>query len=247
MRLKLCTWPDVEAYLKKSKGIIVPIGSCEQHGPTGLIGTDAICPEEIAWVVGDQSEILVAPTLSYGMAQHHLGFPGSITFRPTTLIAVVKDVVHSLARHGFERIYFLNGHGGNIPIVHSAFQEIYAERSLLPSGGNDVRCRLANWFAGPQVTALSAELFGKEEGYHATPSEVSLTWYAYPDKVRDLPLEPIEDLGTTFYDCNDYRRRFPDGRMAANSALASVEHGERFMEAGVAYVTKDYAQFLEAP
>ena len=44
MRLQLMTWVEVEAYLSAQNGIIVPIGSTEQHGPIGLIGTDAICP-----------------------------------------------------------------------------------------------------------------------------------------------------------------------------------------------------------
>jgi creatinine amidohydrolase len=48
MLLHLATWPEVESYLKTSSGIIIPIGSTEQHGPTGLIGTDAICAEAIA-------------------------------------------------------------------------------------------------------------------------------------------------------------------------------------------------------
>ena len=48
MLLHLCTWPEVETYLTRSRGIIFPIGSTEQHGPTGLIGTDAICAEVVA-------------------------------------------------------------------------------------------------------------------------------------------------------------------------------------------------------
>ena len=49
MRLQTATWPEVEAYLEKSKGIIVPIGSTEQHGPNGMLGTDALCPATIAF------------------------------------------------------------------------------------------------------------------------------------------------------------------------------------------------------
>ena len=53
MQLHQSSWQEIDAYLTKSKGIIVPIGSTEQHGPNGLLGTDAICPEVIAKRAGD--------------------------------------------------------------------------------------------------------------------------------------------------------------------------------------------------
>src|SRR5271154_4890202 len=98
MQLHLQTWEEVDAYLQHSKGIIIPIGSTEQHGPNGLIGTDAICPEFIGRRVGEAIGALVGPTISIGMAQHHLGFSGSVTMRPTTLIAIIRDYVTSLSR-----------------------------------------------------------------------------------------------------------------------------------------------------
>src|SRR5215475_12385511 len=173
MLLHLTTWPEVGAYLKTNIGIIIPIGSTEQHGPNGLVGTDAICAEVVARGVGEAAGALVAPTIAIGMAQHHLGFAGSITLRPRTLIAVLQDIVESLVKHGFERFYFINGHGGNIATMAAAFSEIYAARSLAPAGSTPaIKCRLKNWWQNREVAEIVKELYGEAEGSHATPSEV---------------------------------------------------------------------------
>jgi creatinine amidohydrolase len=82
MILHHSTWPAVEAYLRKSSGIIVPMGSTEQHGPTGLIGTDSITAQTVAWAIGTHCGALVGPTLSLGPAQFNLGFPGTVSLRP---------------------------------------------------------------------------------------------------------------------------------------------------------------------
>ena len=181
MRLHMMTWLEVERHLGRETGLIIPIGSTEQHGPIGLIGTDAICPEVIADLASEQQGHLVGPTISVGMAQHHLAFPGSVALRPTTLIAVICDYVNSLARNGFDRFYFLNGHGGNIATIGAAFSQIHAERSFA-RGTNQppVRCKLANWFGFPEVRALAKELYADRDGRHATASEVAVTQYACP-------------------------------------------------------------------
>lgn len=245
MRLQLSTWQEVDDYLKRSTAILIPIGSTEQHGPNGFIGTDALCPETLAGGIAEETGALVAPTLSIGMAQHHLGFSGSITLRPTTLIAVVQDVVNSLARHGFDRFFFLNGHGGNIATVTAAFSEIYAETSLRTAGTNrpPLQCKLKNWWDCEGVQALSKELFGKSEGSHATCSEVSLTYYAYPDHVKQAEMMPEIAPTGPIYDADDYRKRFPDGRIGSNPKLASVAAGERLYNAAVEGLSAEWRAF----
>lgn len=248
MRLQLSTWLEVEGYLQESRGVVIPIGSTEQHGPNGLIGTDAICPETIAMALAERGDALVAPTLSIGMAQHHLGFPGSLTLRPTTLIAVIVDIVNSLARHGFERLYFLNGHGGNVPTVQTAFAELYAQSSLrqAPDSRPALRLCIVNWWQSPGVRVLSAEMFGDAEGSHATPSEVSLTYFAYPQAVKDVQMSPRVAPSGTIRDAEDYRGRFPDGRIGSDPSLAGIEEGRRLFEAAVRDTANDYARFMEA-
>jgi creatinine amidohydrolase len=243
MQLQLCSWPEVERYLEKSTTIIVPIGSAEQHGPIGLIGTDAICPEVVARGVAEQTVTLVAPTLSLGMAQHHLAFPGSIALRPSTLMVLINDVVRSLLRHGFDHIYFLNGHGGNIATVTATFSEIWADASFAGESRPAPRLRLYNWWSGERVRGLSRELFGGAEGSHATPSEVSLSYYAYPQAVKQAPLSPKVAPVGTIRDAADYRRQFADGRIGSDPSLASVEHGERLYHAAVADVGEDLRRF----
>src|SRR3546814_17132255 len=106
------------------------------------------------------------------MAQHNMALSGTFTFRPSTFIAVLKDVVASLERHGFERVYFLNGHGGNIATITAAFSEIHAQRSL-PGSGGALAVRLSTWFGGRRVEKHSREPIGASEGRRATPSEVA--------------------------------------------------------------------------
>lgn len=246
MRLQHLTWQEVETYLRQRTDIIVPIGSTEQHGPNGLVGTDAICPETVAWEVGERYGVLVAPTQSLGMAQHHLAFPGTISLRPSTLIAVLRDTLLSLSRHGFTHVFFLNGHGGNIATLSAAFAEVYAERSLLDGDARRGELNLTNnnWFAGPRVRKLAESLYGDAEGTHATASEVALSWFARPDAVKQVEMSPrLAPQGSAQCDAEEFRRRFPDGRMGSDPSLASIEHGRRFFEASVDDVWEAYRAF----
>lgn len=235
--LKTQTWSDVETYLKKSQAIIIPIGSFEQHGPNGYIGTDIICPEVIANAVSDEIDIMVGPSISVGIAQHHLGFAGSITLRPSTLIAVMKDMINSLALHGFSQFLFLNGHGGNIATVNAAFAEIWSESSFGTANPHrpKLEMHLFNWFMGKNFTKYSKAHFGDEEGYHATPSEVSITFEAYPENIKDIKLSPLPAMhhdDVHIRDAQDYREQFPDGRIAANPGLSTREHGKALIDIG---------------
>jgi creatinine amidohydrolase len=237
MLLSLSTWQEVDAYLQHSQGVIIPIGSTEQHGPSGLIGTDFICAETIAKGVGEKVSGMVTSTLTIGMAEHHLAFAGTISLQPQTLMLVVRDVVRSLARHGFKRLFFINGHGGNIAILRSSFSEVYNE---FP----DLRCRLANWWMGKNTFRLARELYGDQEGSHATPSEVAVTMYSYPSAIKKVELTAPAPPDTGIFSPDDFRRRYPDGRMGSNPNLATIADGQRLYETAVAELAEYYTDFL---
>jgi creatinine amidohydrolase len=245
MLLHLSTWNEVEAYLEKSQGIILPIGSTEQHGPTGLIGTDAICAEAIAKGVGEVTGALVGPTINVGMALHHVGFPGTISLKPSTLIQLIKDYLTSLTKAGFTKFFFVNGHGGNIATLKAAFAESYAHLTDLNiPKAEQVQCRLANWFMCGCVYKLAKELYGDQEGGHATPSEVAITQYVYPDAIKQAPLSATVASGYPIYGAANFRQRYPDGRMGSNPALATPEDGKRFYELAVKELSNFYLEFL---
>lgn len=231
MDLQRSTWPEVEDYLQRRSDIVVPLGSTEQHGPAGLIGTDTLCPAFIARAVGERDGVLVAPVVAYGNAHHHLGFAGTVSLRPTTLVAVVSDLVDSLTRQGFDRVLFLNGHGGNIAPVQTSIAEVQAAVTL--DGATPVRCALSNWWEGPRVSGLLAQLFGDDDGEHATCGEVSLTWHEDPSARRDVEGLAKASPFTGIHDADDYRRRYSDGRIGSNPARYSAEAGAEIHAAAI--------------
>jgi creatinine amidohydrolase len=245
MRLHLLTWPAVAEYLENSAGILVPIGSTEQHGPTGLLGTDALCAEAVAVRAGEIAGALVAPTLHIGMAQHHMGFAGTITLRPSTLIALIGDVVSSLAEHGFRRILFVNGHGGNVATLGAAFAECFAAGRLIRGReAPDLRLKQLNWYDMRRVREFSATQYGRSEGQHATPSEIALTQALFPQTADHRVLEPQVASSSAFHDWRDYQRRHPDGRMGSDPSLARPEHGSELIELAAQGIANAYSAFV---
>ncbi len=245
IRLQLRSWPEVEDYLQRCKGVIIPLGSTEQHGPTGAIGTDALTAEAVALEVGRRSGVLVTPAQAFGMAEHHLGFAGTVSLQPATLLAVLHDMVLSLAGHGFERIFVINGHGGNIATARAAFAQAYGTATTRGLAvAPRLRCRLANWFLAGPVMAEARQLYGEREGHHATPSEIALTLHLEPSlQAKQRPLPEAAPAGP-IHGPDDFRRRHPDGRMGSDPYLASAEHGSRFLDLAATALSQDLTSFL---
>jgi creatinine amidohydrolase len=171
MRFEDCSWFDVEKYLQNENRLIIVLGACEQHGYLSLLA-DSKTPMALADAASQKTGVLVAPVVNYGSSPYFIDYPGSFSLRASTLLDLVEDLACSAYHQGFQRILFLNGHGGNDP----ARARLFEVANTLPE------LKLA-WYAWWQ--AHSVELVAMNHGlrsYHAAWIE------AFPfNRVGDLP------------------------------------------------------------
>ena len=112
VKISEMNWKQVKDYLKENDTLILPVGSTESHGNLLPIGTDYLVAERIAEEAGEKTNVLVAPTVSYGWTPNHLGHAGTASLTGETLITVLKEICCSYIYHGFKKIVMVNGHRG---------------------------------------------------------------------------------------------------------------------------------------
>lgn len=149
MRIEAANWMMVEELLKTEDRAVVPIGSVEQHAYLSL-AVDALLAESVAVDAAEPLGVPVFPVLPYGHTPGFMAYPGTVTLRLETLIAVVRDVLDSLAMHGFKRVVIVNGHGGNAP-VGSFLSEWMADHP-------EVTVKFHNWWNAPRTWAKVMEI-----------------------------------------------------------------------------------------
>ncbi|WP_051231440.1 creatininase family protein [Kaistia adipata] len=119
MRYEELSSPEIDALDRDRTVFVLPIGSVEQHGRHMPVGTDTMLAESVALGAAARlaGRAVVMPPPWYGFSAHHMRFPGTVTLRAETLMALVGDIVGSLVEHGFRRILVVNGHGGNGGVI----------------------------------------------------------------------------------------------------------------------------------
>jgi creatinine amidohydrolase len=198
MRFEDLNWMDVEHYLEKDTRIMLVLGSCEQHGYLSML-TDVRIPQALADAASQESQVLVAPPINFGVSPHFLAFPGTISLRSSTYLAVFEDVLVSLITTGFRKILILNGHGGN----HMATGMTAEILNRYPT----VKIQWYSWWQAPSVVRLY-EKNGLKPG-HASWMEV------FPfTKVAELPAgTKLVPEGEGIIRAEQLRQLFPDGVM----------------------------------
>ena len=160
------TWTDVDS-ANETPILVVPIGSCEQHGPHLPLDTDTRIAIAIAHAVAARvAGALVAPALSVTSSGEHQGFPGTLSIGSAATEMVLIELCRSADWSG--GLVFINGHGGNHAAVQAAVDALTYE-------GRDV---LSWWPAMPKGDA------------HAGRTETSLMLAIAPQLVRLDVAEP---------------------------------------------------------
>ena len=131
MYLARMNYREVEEYLQKSDTIVIPVGSLENHGLHMPLGTDSLIPDEIARLLDQRSDLLIAPTLNYGATDDLTGFPGTVSIGTEGLIALLRAICDQLYRHGFRHFIILNGHGGNTAAIQTVGMHLYRKGAYL--------------------------------------------------------------------------------------------------------------------
>ncbi len=114
MRIAETNWMQLSEYLTHDDRAVIPLGCTEQHAYLSL-ATDSILAERVAVEAAEPLGVPVFPALSYGITPYFLAYPGSVSLRMSTYLAVVHDMLDALCGQGFRRIVLVNGHGGNSP------------------------------------------------------------------------------------------------------------------------------------
>jgi len=176
------TWPEINDAVEAGKVPVVPVGSIEQHGPHLPLDVDCVCPTGVASAAAEliPDKILILPTIVHGYTAHVMDFPGTINIHYEHFIAMVLDVVKSLAYHGFKKILLLNGHGSNMPNL-----DLVARRANLET---DAECAFCAWWSlltvDPEFMPRWRQSYFPGGCAHACELETSTYLYLDRDNVR---------------------------------------------------------------
>lgn len=176
--LMTMTWEDAGDAFESADAALLGTGSVEQHSIHLPVSVDTLraehLTEELVEAAPDHGlEFVRLPTLPYGLSEHHMNFPGTVTLTRETYIDVVVDIGASLSRHGVDRLVVVNCHGGNRHPLALAADRLVRE--------HDVRTHVVHWTA--YARERLEEEFGEGWG-HAGDHETSVIEHYRPDLVK---------------------------------------------------------------
>jgi creatinine amidohydrolase len=243
------TWPEVAEAIDRGAGVVLPVGSTEQHGYHLPLATDAMLAADLALAIAEPLDLLVAPTVTYGYRSRPLsgggqGFVGTTSISARTLMALVEDVLRDLVRQGFRRLLVLNWHFENAHFVYeSAYlalephAETPATATVMEAPFQDLSQETMDLLFGDEFPGWATE--------HASIMETSLMLHLHPDLVRFERAVDDRAERSPWWDVVPTPSAFvPDSGTLWKATRADAEKGRRTWEEIVAAARAAVAQEL---
>jgi creatinine amidohydrolase len=229
MKLAELAWPEVEK-LDRDIVVVYPIAALEQHSRHLPFFTDSILCDGVAsrLEAALPMEILLLPVQWLGASAHHLGMAGSLTAESDTYLKLVCEPLRCLLRHGFRRVFIINGHGGNIDVFHLALRQLALE---FPES---VLAGASYWDLAEKEIAGILQGARKNVG-HACEFETSIMMHLRPDLVRtsEIADDKVNNSSETLkgvYIPLDFKRHTRQGG-SGQATLGNAEKGKQLMDA----------------
>ena len=221
------TWPEIKA-LAPDTPLVIPVAAIEQHGHHLPVATDSMLLGEVIRRVSLRmsGEVLFAPLQWLGNSDHHMDFSGTLSARPRTYLDMLCEQMDNGLLHGFRRIVFLNGHGGNItPGKQAVFEARQKHRDR-----SDLLLLFATYWDFARPWETRDDLVQKSMG-HACEWETSMIQRITPHLVKDVTR--LETVPTDFGFDPAYRGwttkdRTKPGHMGSPQC-ANAEKGEHLL------------------
>lgn len=239
-RYEEMTWPEAKERIPAAKGVIIALGSVEQHGPHLPLGTDMYMGAEVAFRVGRLTECLVLPAIPFGQVWSAKDFPGTISLSHETLCSVLVDVSLSLHTHGARNIVMITGHSGNAGVMKDAARVLYDTYGI----------KRVYYYAYPDKKKLAEGImespFWNGRLMHSGEMETSMMLAAQPDKVhmeravREYPEAPA----ALDFQAIPWSRYSKTG-VFGDATLATKEKGELYLERVVRRIADSVNEILE--
>jgi len=241
-RLAAMTWSEAQGAFSQAALAILPTGSIEQHGPHMALETDIAVASGLAEQLADDLGHLavLCPRLDYGLSEHHMHFPGTLTLRPETYQQLLLDIIESLAHWGLRRVLVVNGHGGNIDALRLVSR--VARRDVGSLVASVMWARIA---ADEVAKRVSSPSYG-----HACESETSVAMAVAPGVVYADRIvapgerrsgDPLTDPPAPRVDQAVLLHEWSDDGALGDPRLATLEDGRAIVDV-VAARTLEFAR-----
>ena len=188
--MELMTSPQLKRLAGRTNLALLPVAPPEAHGPHLPLGTDFIAARELCDRAARELavrgvECLIAPLLSYCLAEVARPFPGTISVRSEVVTALVADICRGLARSGFGRTLIVSGHAEQENLV-----ALRAGADQASDG--HLRAQVSRWYedALPQLLHLLKEDHPQHD-IHAGEWETALVLLRAPQLVDREALDSL--------------------------------------------------------